>query len=201
MASSTIRDCSTTLAHFTNHSDTICAALSPMTAGLFRESRSPRASEMRPRHNSESAGASGRRLAWPSGTRDAARASRDPRDSSRSREVLHHPRKLTETCHARCQLRAPRPRFELCWFFRGKSDMQILLYESIFGQIYRDDPKCPYPDSNYLFSMSTTEHFCSYPDGRSTKPSRSSWKIQHDNVASRHVESPLVRIIVDAYRP
>ena len=33
---STIRDCSTTLAHFTNHSDTICAALFAIAAGPFR---------------------------------------------------------------------------------------------------------------------------------------------------------------------
>ncbi len=48
---STIRDCSTTLAHFTNHSDTICAALFAIAAGPFRggcQSAPARSSTQRP---------------------------------------------------------------------------------------------------------------------------------------------------------
>ena len=117
---STIRDCSTTLAHFTNHSDTICAALFAIAAGPFRGG-----CQSAPRPLVESApprGVEGR-LALPSGSRRRTRASRGRRDSPRRAAVLHRILRPRRARPAAPQVaRLPRKRvFELA----GKSPFNV----------------------------------------------------------------------------
>ena len=118
---STIRDCSTTLAHFTNHSDTICAALFAIAAGPFRGG-----CQSAPRPLVESApprGVEGR-LALPSGSRRPTRASRGRRDSPRRAAVL--PRILRPRRPRRAAPRMARaPRKTVCLNFPGNSPFDV----------------------------------------------------------------------------